>query len=266
MSEYLAEDISVDSPLAALALLGASHAIQKYTDQTIFYVQDDTTIIDGTGSDIALFPDIPVLDVSEVLENADWDSPTTLLGPENGSNADYDWTDSGLLIRRHGQFSLVSDNRYSMSFGKWPPRRRSVQVTYSHGYQIGGLTSLRVVGRAANAEIDIPGFSVANGDTVITVYDETSATIRAFTGDADGDGIKIATDTTGHSLLVTFDRGNQMPADIQLITVAAAARSWAQDGATQESTGSYSATYAGQPAMLTDDEKRILDRYRDRRR
>jgi len=265
LSEYLVETVPAGSKLANLALLGASHAIQKYCDQTLFYIENDTVVVDGTGSDTLLLPDLPVTDVSEVLENCDWTTPHALLGSDSGSDSEYDFSDSGLLFRRHGQFVTV-ESRFAASFGKFPNRRRSVQVTYSHGYSLGGLVSVRVMGAAALVDIDVPGFDALRDDTLVAVYDETSHALRMPTLDIDGDGFTLATSTTGHVLLVTFEVANQMPADIQLIAVACAARTWAQDGANQESVGSYSASYAGQPATLTIDEKKILDRYRDRRR
>lgn len=188
---YLRQDIGPDDVFAQLALDAATEAIQSYTRQTIFEVVDDVVKLDGTGSDTLLLPQQHVTAVSEVIIDIDKDTPQTLLDPSHGSNADYDFTESGILVRREGQTALFQNQFYAV-FGVWPDRRRSVQVTYTHGY-------------------------------------------------------------------------DPVPANVRMICLVAAARAYAQDGAAVEATGTFNITYAGQPGMLTDDEKRALDFYRDRR-
>ena len=69
------------------------------------------------------------------------------------------------------------------------------------------------------------------------------------------------------SISVKYTHGySRIPPDIQMVCVAIAARAVAQDGAEHEGTGTFNETYAGQPGTITKDERRILDRYRARRR
>jgi hypothetical protein len=191
LSAYLLVDIASDNLIALAALDAATAAIQSYCDQRIELVEGDISVIDGTGTDILLLPEAPVTDVSKVVVDFDRDSARTLVPPGNGSNSEYDWNEAGMLIHRFGSTLTYTGTSYA-TYGLWPERRRSVQVTWSHGYLA-------------------------------------------------------------------------IPSDIQLICVAIAARTYAQDGATNESVGGYSATYAGQPGVITDGEKRVLDRYRTRR-
>jgi len=192
LNSYLVDDISTSDPFALAALAAATSAIQSYCDQRIDFVDGDVVVVDGSGSDILLLPEFPVTDVASVVVDFDRDSARTLVPPGNGSNSEYDWNEAGMLIHRLGS-TLMYTSPFNATYGMWPNRRRSVQVTYSHGY----------------------------------------ATV---------------------------------PAEIQLVCVAIAGRAIAQDGANSETIGSYTAQYAGQPATLTDNEKRILDRYRARRR
>lgn len=133
MSEYLQEDIDPADPLALFVLAAAATAARKYCDAHISIVTDDVAIVDGSGSDVLLLPEHPVIDVTTVIEDYDLDSARTLTPPGNGNESEYDWSDSGLLIHRTGTMLLIQ-NQFSAKYGTWPNRRRSVQVTYSHGF------------------------------------------------------------------------------------------------------------------------------------
>jgi hypothetical protein len=135
MSSYLRVEISPTDIIANLALAAATVMIQNYTDQVISYVSE-TVILDGTGTDTILLPELPVIDVTNVVSDCDTSWPQTLLPQSNGSNADYTFTGGydGLLIRRRGQF-VAYEGMFNARYGMWPSRRQSVQVTYSHGYQ-----------------------------------------------------------------------------------------------------------------------------------
>jgi hypothetical protein len=191
VSAYLQTTLDPADDFALLCVEAATEMIQKYTNQTFVYTVDETTILDGSGSDIMLLPELPVVSVSECITDIDTGTPRTLLDKTHGANAEFDFTtDSGLLIRRRGQF-VMWESRFAAVYGVWPDRRASVQVTYTHGYPI-------------------------------------------------------------------------VPRDLQMITVVAAARGIAQDGADQEFTGHYRVRYASQPGTLTGGERRTLDRYRVR--
>jgi hypothetical protein len=71
---------------------------------------------------------------------------------------------------------------------------------------------------------------------------------------------------TRQSVAVTYSHGYiVLPTDLKLLCVVAAARSLLQDGASTESVAlGTSFEYAGQPGVFTDDERRLLDKYRRR--
>lgn len=136
LAAYMRMNIDLADPFALLALEGATAAIQKYCRQQFVLVVDDTVILDGSGSETMLLPECPVIDVSEVIYDCDLDGARTLLGPGSKSNSEFDFTlESGLLIKRRGEFVLFED-RFNASYGVWPMRRRSVQVTYTHGFAL----------------------------------------------------------------------------------------------------------------------------------
>jgi hypothetical protein len=135
MSAYLRVEISPTDLIANLALGAATVAIQNYTDQVLVYVSETVTL-DGSGNDTILLPELPVIDVTAVVTNSDTSQPVTLNGPSFGSTADYGWTGGfdGLLIHRRGA-SIHWGGMFDATYGNWPDRRQSVQVTYSHGWQ-----------------------------------------------------------------------------------------------------------------------------------
>jgi hypothetical protein len=134
MSSYLRIEIPPTDIVANLALAAATVAIQQYTDQLITQTTE-TVILDGTGNDTMLLPELPVTDVTEVVVDVDTSNPQTLQPQSAGSNADYTWVggEEGLLIRRRGQF-ILWQGLFNAKYGHWPDRWQSVQVTYTHGW------------------------------------------------------------------------------------------------------------------------------------
>lgn len=265
LAAYLQVDIDPGDLMANEALLGATSLIQSYCDAVISFVEDETIVVDGSGTETLLLPERPVVEVGQVILDFDQDVPNELLGPGNGSNSQYAFSSHGMLYKRATQ--LVGSGASPTT--AWPNRRAAVQVTYSHGYRIDATNVERaqtVTGTTANTHIAIPGLN-ADTDTLLQVIDMTTAGHPILTATADGYGIKVSTVTTGKELLVTWEKFIPgLPADVRIITVAVASRAYAQDGATQESAGSYNASYAGQPGVLTEDEKRALDKYKPARR
>lgn len=266
LSAYLRFSIDPSDPFAQLALDAATQAIRKYTNQHLSYVADETVTLDGSGSDTMLLPEVPVTNVSQVIVDVDLDTPKILLDNSHGSMSEYDFVnEAGLLVRRRGQYILYQSNTAAM-WGMWPERRKSVQVTYSHGYRAGTTTeAITTDGGLPDIHLDVQGYNSATC-SLLYVIDQNDNTILDAV--EDGDGIIVSTtDTTGHVLLVVFTRTEtDFPADINMICVTAAARAISQDGGSIEATGSYNVTYAGQPGSLTADEKRVLDRYRSRKK
>lgn len=95
---------------AQLALDIATAAIRSYTRQQITTVTGDEIILDPENRKLILLPEIPVVDVSEVIVGDD-----TLTIAD-----DVFWYADGRLYRTSG--------------GSWGTARQSVEVTYDHGY------------------------------------------------------------------------------------------------------------------------------------
>lgn len=270
LAAYLQVEIDPADLMATKALQGATDAIQSYTDSTISYVEDDVIKVDGSGTDTLLLPERPVVSVEEVIVNFDLEVTVALLPPGNFQNTEFEWNTDGMLFRRSA--FLVGTQS---SEKHWSNRRKSILVTYSHGYKLETTEiqrSRRVLGAAANTHIGVTGFN-ADTDELLEVVDlstpadDIPPVSPILTAIADGYGIKVSSSTTGKSLLVSWNKFIPgLPADVEMVCVAVAARGYAQDGSTQESAGSYNTSYAGQPATLTVDEKRVLDKYKPARR
>lgn len=114
-STFLASPAAVRSHPAAAGLADArlvqllragSAAFRRQTRQHISRVVDDTVTLDADGSTVLLLPELPVVDVSALLVDGEPYEPAGL------------WSERGILRRA----------------GRFPQAYRSVQVTYTHGY------------------------------------------------------------------------------------------------------------------------------------
>ena len=94
---------------AELILSVVSGLVRDEAHQLFDQVETDEAILDGTGTDVLLLPQLPVADVASVEENG-----TALV-----DGTDYDWSANGVLRRLNGS---------------WVRRARYYAVTYSHGY------------------------------------------------------------------------------------------------------------------------------------
>jgi len=111
VSTLLQIDIVEPVQVAAVlqAIKDASAAIQNYCRQIIVHVEDDEVELDGNGYQWMLLPELPVLSISEVIENG-----VTLV-----ENVDYKLGNFGLLYRLKGV---------------WLKGPRTIRLTYTHGY------------------------------------------------------------------------------------------------------------------------------------
>lgn len=124
---------TVDSEAATSLLQQVSDTIRAEVTQRIDHVTGDTiTLGNGRGrpSWELFLPELPVLDVTSVTEQG-----LTLVNDQ-----DYTWSPSGVLTRL-GYY--------------WPNKPRSVQVTYSHGYEtVPGVMKTVCVQAAARAWVN----------------------------------------------------------------------------------------------------------------
>jgi hypothetical protein len=112
LSTYLGRDVTAED-LAWSAAVAACNMIRNAADQSFALVEDEEVLIDGSGTDTILLPELPVSDVTEV-----YDADDELLDPDE----DY------LVDKKRG--ALVRRSRT----GVWTEGRGNYVVTYSHGY------------------------------------------------------------------------------------------------------------------------------------
>jgi hypothetical protein len=100
------------------ALAIASAAIRNGR-RNFDYVVDETLRLDGTGRASFQTPKnrLPIVDVSEIQEQRDWDTTFNVVDA-----ASYDWDEYG-IVTLNGSVHPC-----------WTSRRRCIQITYSHGY------------------------------------------------------------------------------------------------------------------------------------
>jgi hypothetical protein len=114
---------SLETDEAALqAVDAACDWLRDLTGQTFNYVTDDVVLMDGTGTDALLLPELPVEEVSSVV----------VTGEEEFTELTYTLHDSGILMRAwETNEGFVNPLPYAAC---WPKGRNNVEVTYTHGY------------------------------------------------------------------------------------------------------------------------------------
>ncbi len=114
LSDILHVEIDPEDAQANQALIDATAMVRSYTRQTLSFVEGDEVTIDGHyNRDLAL-PEMPIIDVTQVVEINPWsnEDETTL------DTTDYRWSEA-VLHRLSRTFSDGFQN---------------VRVTYDHGY------------------------------------------------------------------------------------------------------------------------------------
>lgn len=113
--DYLGRGDTTDAGLT-IAVASACDIVRSLTGQDFDLVPHDVVVLDGTGTDCLLLPQLPVSSIDSVfLEDVD-DAIT-----------DYALRDDGCLIR-------ILDDTSTVGFAKWPEGRQNVTVTYNHGF------------------------------------------------------------------------------------------------------------------------------------
>lgn len=145
---------SLDADRTAWLLALASDLVRDELDQRIDYVEDDVAVLFGSGTTVLLLPELPVVDVTAVRILAE--------GSSTNEDLELDFELSDVEVR----LELGADGRTGILRrlnGVWP-RRRLIQVTYSHGYPLGADPSV-VPGsiRLAAARASARGYYTTDG-------------------------------------------------------------------------------------------------------
>lgn len=110
---------SDSDPGLAIAIGVATDIVRTFTEQTITAAVNETVVLDGTGGESLLLPELPVTRVRSVTVTAD--------GVDEDLVEDTDWVlnDNGILFR-------VDD-------GIWTTGRQNITVVYDHGWADGSI-------------------------------------------------------------------------------------------------------------------------------
>lgn len=113
IAAFLQVDITTAEQIAAAnrALTEATAAIRNYCRQFLELVEDEEIVLDGHGGTRLFLPQLPVLEVSAVVEDGEALTPAT----------DYKLGQYGILHRVGGY--------------RWPREVQVIAITYSHGYE-----------------------------------------------------------------------------------------------------------------------------------
>lgn len=109
LGAYLGRDLSEDA-MAATAADAACAIVRGAAEQRFDIVDDEEVLVDGSGTDTLLLPELPVVDVTAVLEGDTELDPATYI-----------------VDRARG--AVVHKT------GAWRPGRGNFTVTYSHGFE-----------------------------------------------------------------------------------------------------------------------------------
>jgi hypothetical protein len=144
LSNYIGRDVTTDEG-ALIAVDAACNLVRTLTGQKFNNVIGDQIVLDGTGTDCLLLPEIPVTAAGTV----------TVGGAALVQNVDYVLADNRKLIRTAGtSFSTTIYGDLTV----WPMGRQNVQVTYDHGYAGGTIPSdVRMVALQVASRIALQG-------------------------------------------------------------------------------------------------------------
>lgn len=162
LEDFLQIDIAeAKAASAARAIVEATEAIRNYCHQIIERVADDVITLDCAGGGRLFLPELPVVEVTEVIEDDE------ILTP--GADEDYQLGQCGILHR---------------AGCNWKAGVQIIQITYTHGYDDLPDDLIAVATRAAARAYQaglraseaegIPGISAKSlGDYSVTYVGES---------------------------------------------------------------------------------------------
>lgn len=116
LTNKVGRDLSADQG-AIDACAEACDIVRNLTSQDFTRTFGDTLLLDGTGTDVLILPQLPVLGAGSIVVNGN---------PET----DFCFTETGLLFR-----GSAGSTCYGYGYRPtWPVGRQNVQVTYDHGF------------------------------------------------------------------------------------------------------------------------------------
>lgn len=145
--DYLGRGDIAD-PGMAIAADAASSICRTLAEQTFNQTVGGTAILDGTGTDALLLPELPVTAAGTVLV-------------DGSAVTDYTLNANGILYRG----SAGCDPR-----PVWPSGRQNVTVTYDHGYtQLDMPRDVRMVALAIASRIAVQGVAAQESIGTVTI-------------------------------------------------------------------------------------------------
>lgn len=156
LTDLLGRDVTSD-PGALMALDAACDIIRDTCEQD-FNAATDTVSLNGTGTDVLLLPQRPVIAAGTVLVNG-------------GTVTDYiPPTPEGFLYRG----TAIGLGYWSNCGAMWPRGRQNIRVTYDHGYTVAPTNnvprSIRMVALSIASRLVVQGVAQSEtvGDTTIS--------------------------------------------------------------------------------------------------
>lgn len=155
LTDYLGRDVTADDG-ALIALDAACDTVRTMAEQTFNRTVGGTAVLDGTGTDSLLLPELPVTAAGTVLVNGT-------------AVDDYVLNGNGVLFRR-GPLSGVGTATWDSDVvfpRTWPAGRQNITVTYDHGYEDADLPrDIRMVALSLASRLIVQGVAVeeTNGD------------------------------------------------------------------------------------------------------
>jgi hypothetical protein len=141
LSDYLGRDVSADDG-AVIALDAACDICRDIAEQN-FNAGTATFVLDGTGTDSILLPQLPVVSVSAVTANG-----TAI--------TDYTLNSNGILFR-----GSVSSEGSVYTASSWPEGRQNVSVTAVTGYAtVDFPRSVRMVALSIASRLVVQGVAL----------------------------------------------------------------------------------------------------------
>ena len=142
--DYLGVGGTAD-PGMIIAADAASDIVRNYAEISFNQVIGGTAVLDGTGTDTLLLPELPVTAAGTVVLNG-------------GTVTDYVLNGNGMLFR-----GTAGSRSYYRPF--WPVGRQNITVTYDHGYPDADLPrDVRMVALSVASRIVVQG--VASEESV----------------------------------------------------------------------------------------------------
>lgn len=137
VGDYIGRDLSSDDG-ATLAVSMACATVRTLTEQDFAPANGGTAILDGTGTDTLLLPQVPVSAAGTVVVNG-----------EVLDNNEYVATSDGRLIRIYsgtdGTASWSTWGQNSSPASYWPKGEQNVTVTYNYGFSGTAPDDVRMV-------------------------------------------------------------------------------------------------------------------------